>query len=306
MKFKKLIAPLVLCFASSTLANLAFAGAADMQTSDGNQMKFEYAGDNLRINTGQEGSYMVVNNDGLYVVSNANGTPMVIDAGKMMGMFGEMAATAPSIASSKIVSLEATGRRENIAGIKGEIYKLEYIDTSSEDVQTAELVLSDDPRAIKMSKAMNGFAAAMVKALGQDPKGANDLEKQMAKLDKGVLRYGDDMRVTAISDRTIASDRFVLPAAPTDLSGMSGIADAIKNAQKSQTNTSSTPTQAGEETQKTGLVSGFLSKFNKKADEQAERQQDRAEDKADEAVNDATDEAVDSAIDKALGKLFGN
>lgn len=302
MNCKNIIGSLVFCFASWTLANLAVAGAADMKTSDGNQMKFEYEGDNLRINTGQEGSYMVVNNDGIYVVSNANGTPMVIDAGKMMGMFGDMAATAPSIASSKIVSLEATGKRENNAGIEGEIYKLEYIDNSSEDVQTAELVLSDDPRAIKMSKAMNGFAAAMVKALGQDPEGANDLEKQMAKLDKGVLRYGDDMRVTALSDRTIASDRFVLPAAPTDLSGLSGLADMI-NAESSKT--SSTPAQADEQTEKKGLVSGFLSKFNKEADEQAERQQDRAEGKADDAVDQATDEAVDSALDKALGKLFG-
>jgi hypothetical protein len=172
------------------------------------------------------------------------------------------AATAPSIASSEIVSLEATGRREKNAGIEGEIYKLEYIDKSSEDVQTAELVLSDDPRAIKMSKAISGFAAAMVKALGQNPKGANDLEKQMAKLDKGVLRYGDDMRVSAISDRKIGNDRFVLPAEPKDLSGMSGLADMI-NSQS----TTDTSTQSEEKTEKKGLVSGFLSSFNKKAGE---------------------------------------
>ena len=306
MNPKKALGSLALLLATSTLANFALAGAADMKNADGNVMKFEYEGDKLRINTGQEGSYMVVNNDGMYVVSNADGQPMVIDAGKMMGMFGDMAATAPSIASSEIVSLEPTGRRENNAGMEGEIYKLEYIDNSSKDVQTAELVLSDDPRAIKMSRAMSGFAAAMVKALGQDPKGANDLEKQMAKLDKGVLRYGDDMRVTAISDRAIASERFVLPAAPTDMSGMSGIADAIKNAQKSQANTSNTSTASEERAENKGLVSGFLSKFNKKADEQAKRQQDRAEGEADDAVDEATDDAVDSAIDKAMGKLFGN
>ncbi|MEH6570169.1 MAG: hypothetical protein V7709_13905 [Halioglobus sp.] len=277
-----------------------------MKNSDGNQMKFEYEGDNLRINTGQQGSYMVINNSGMYVVSDAGGTPMVIDAGEMMGMFGDMAATAPSIASSEIVSLEATGKHENNAGIEGEIYKLEYIDNNSEDVQTAELVLSDDPRAIKMSRAISGFAAAMVKAMGQNPKGANDLEKEMAKLDKGVLRYGDDMWVTAISDRTIGSDRFVLPAPAQDLSAMSGIADAISNAQSSQTNASSTTGQTGEATQKKGLVTGFLSAFGRKADDQATRQQDRAEDQADDAIDQASDEAVDSVLDKAMGKLFGN
>jgi hypothetical protein len=40
MKCKKIVGSLVFCFASSTLANLAVAGAADMKNSDGNQMKF--------------------------------------------------------------------------------------------------------------------------------------------------------------------------------------------------------------------------------------------------------------------------
>lgn len=304
MKYKKFVGSLLVCASSWAVANLAFAGAADMQSSDGNKMKFEYEGDKLRINTGQEGSYMVINNDGMYVVSDAGGTPMVIDAGKMMGMFGDMAATAPSVASSEVVTLKATGRYEENAGIKGEIYKLEYIDNSSKDVQTTELVLSDDPRAKEMSKAISGFAAAMVKAIGQDPKGANDLEKQMDKLNKGVLRYGDDMRVTAISTRSIASDRFVLPAAPTDLSSMSGFADAIK-ANSGQATTSGAAGEAGEKTEKKGLVSGFLSSFGKKANEQSERQQDRADEKADDAVDEATDEAVDNVLDKAFGKLFG-
>ena len=309
MEFKKIIGSLLLCFASWTLANFAYAGAADMATSDGQKMKFEYEGDKLRINTGQEGSYMIVNNDGMYVVSDNGGEPMVIDAGKMMGMFGDMAATAPSVASSEIVSLEPTGKREKNAGIEGEIYNLEFIDKESGDVQTTELVLSDDPRAKDMNRAISGFAAAMVKALGQDPTGANDLEKQMDKLDKGVLRYGDDMRVTAISTRSIASDRFVLPAAPTDLSSMSGFADAIKanSGQTTATGTagSGTAGQTEEKTEKKGLVSGFLSAFGKKADEQAERQQDRADEKADDVVEEATDEAVDNVLDKAFGKLFG-
>lgn len=307
MKCKKIIGALAFYLASSALANLALAGAADMESSDGNLMKFEYEGDKLRINTGQEGSYMILNNEGMYVINNTGGQLMVIDAGKMIGMFGDMASTAPSVASSEVVSLKATDQREVIAGIEGEIYNLEYVDKDSEEVHTTQLVLSDDPRAIRLTEAMNGFALAMVTAAGQSPEGANELQAHMAELDKGILRYGDDMWISALSDRTISKDRFVLPAAPQDLSSMSGIADMI-NAEmaKTTTTTSDTGTQAEEETQKKGLVSGFLSSFNKKADEQAERQQDKAEEKVDEAAEQATDEAIDNVLDKALGKLFGN
>lgn len=302
MKCKTIVGSLIFCCACSSVANFAIAGAADMETPDGNHMKFEYEGDNLRINTGQEGSYMVINDAGMYLINNAGGQLMVIDAGKMMKMFAGMAPTAPSVASSEVVSLEETGRREAKAGIEGEIYNLEYIDKASGDVHTTELVLSDDPRAIAMTKAINGLAVAMVKATGQSPEGANELQAHMAKLDKGILRYGNDMWISAISDRTIASDRFTLPAAPTDLSAMSGLADAIN----AKSTTSGTSGQSGETTEEKGLVSGFLSAFGKKADEQAERQQDRAEDKKDDAIDEATDDAVDSALDKAFGKLFGN
>lgn len=304
MKCKKTIGSLLFCFACSITPNLAFAGAVDLETPGGNRMKFEYAGDNLRINTGQAGSYMIINTEGMYMVNNAGGQLMVIDAGKMIGMFGDMAPATPTVASSKVVSLVATGRREKLAGIDGEIYTLEYVDKASGDVQTTELVLSDDPRAIEMTRAMSGMAASMVKAMGQPLEGADDFQKHMATLDKGVLRYGKDMWVAAISNRTIARDRFVLPAAPTDLSVMSGIADALKSnsAQSATTNASG---QAGEETQKKGLVSGFLSVFGKKAGEQTERQQGRAETQTDDAVEKATDKAVDNVLDKAFGKLFG-
>ena len=127
----------------------------------------------------------------------------------------------------------------------------------------------------------------------------------MAKLDKGVLRYGNDMWVTDISDRTIASDRFVLPAAPKDLSSMSGLADII-NAKSAENTTSSASGRSEEATEKKGLVTGFLSAFGKKADDQAERQQGRMEEKTDDATDKATDEAADNVMDKALGKIFGN
>jgi len=299
---------------SATLPGMAFGGAADMKTTDGNSMKFEYEGSSLRINTGQEGSYMILNDKGMYVVNESGGRLTVIDAGQMLGMFGDMDATAPSVAGSEVVSLEATGQHEVYAGITGEIYNLEYFDEDAGQVQTTQLVLSTDPRAIQLTRAITGMASSMTKAAGKSGKGVNELQQHMSKLNKGVLRYGNDMWVTAISDRTIASERFVLPAKPKDLSGMAGMTEIFSQTGSSQASSSSSDSglteQSAEQPKKKGLVSGFLSSFSKKADDQAERQQNRAEDKVDDAVDDvvddATDKAVDSVLDKALGKIFGN
>lgn len=260
MSINTIRAPIMALIASSMISTLVFAGAADMTTADGNSMKFEYQGENLRINTGQEGSYMVINNDGMYVISNADGRMMVIDAGKMMGMFGDMAATAPSVADSKVVSLDATGQHEKHAGITGEVYNLEYIDDETGKKQVTQLVLSDDPRAISLTTAITGMAAAMAKAAGQEGDGINELQEHMRGLNKGVLRYGDDMWVTAISDRKIDSARFTLPTAPTDMSSLGGMAEMLKNIGDQQS-TSTEPSADPEKTK--GLVSDFLSTFGK-------------------------------------------
>ena len=306
MKVRNARVMLVGLSVASIIPGLVFAGAADMETTDGNHMKFEYEGSDLRINTGQEGAYMILNDNGMYVINDSGGQLMVIDATKMMGMFGDMKATAPSVAGSKVISLEATGQQEVYAGIKGEIYNLEYFDEEADQVQMTQLVLSDDPRAIQLTKAITRMASSMTKAAGTSGQGANELQKYMSKLDKGVLRYGNDMWVTAISDREIASQRFVLPAKPTDLSAMAGMTDILNQSGSVQTTTTGTKEQSGDQPRKKGLVSGFLSSFSKKADDQADRQQDRVEDKANDAVDDAADEAADNVLDKALGKIFGN
>lgn len=295
---------LALCLSAITASAVVFAGAADMKTTDGNRMKFEYNADQLRINTGQEGGYMILNDHGMYIVNVSAGRPTVIDAGEMMGMFGDMVSTAPSVAGSKIISLEATGQHEVNAGISGEIYKLKYFDEEAGEVQVTELVLSKDSRAIQLTRAITRMASSMTEAAGKRGEGANELQEHMSRLNKGVLRYGNDMWVTAISDRTIGDERFVLPAEPKDLSDISGMTNIFSQTSSGQVAGSTEPSV--EMTQKKGLVSGFLAAFSERVGDQAERQQDRVENKSNDALDDAADEAVDGLMDNALGKLFGN
>lgn len=278
-------------------ASQAFAGSAQLVNKNGDTMQFEYQGDKLRINPGTKETYMVLRDTNLYAVQDVGGKMMVIDAGKMMQMFGSMATSAtPSVTSSKVVSLKPTGRKEAYAGIKGEVYSLEYME-EGKGSQQMDLVLSSDPRAVELRDAFNNMARSLAKSVGTSAENADDLQRRLQSMKMGVIRYGDEMKLSAIDGAAVDGARFELPAAPTDLSGMAGIADYVKGAGQAGQGDGAQPAGEGG-----GLVSGFLSKFGSKAD----RQQERVENKTDEKVDSATDKAVDKTVDKVLGKIFGN
>ena len=262
----------------------AHAGAADLSTSEGTKMKFEYQGDDLlRINM-QEGNYMLVLEDQIYVVNRSDGETMVISLNQAMGMFGSMAdAATPSTVEGKLVSLKSLNRKETVAGIQGEVYEVRFIDHNGQE-QTSELVLSSDPRALELQRAMLNMAKNMAKAASKDVKGQEEFERKLGDMNMGILRYGEDMTVTAISDRKFDKAHFELPAQPTDLSALQGMFGGAGQAGGD-----------GSQGQSGGIMSGILGAFGQ------QEQQEGTE----EAKEEDTESGAES-VKKAFGRLFGN
>ena len=240
---------------------------------------------------------MLLRDGHIYVVTNSDGQLMVIDANQAMGMFGGMAGAAtPSSVASEVVSLEATGRMEQHAGITGEVYELEYIAENGKKHQT-ELVLTDDARARAFSKAMNGMALSLSKSAGKNfASAANDMQARLGALNMGVLRYGDDMVISAISDRTVDESRFELPAEPTDLSSIGALMS------QSRESGSAGQSSAPQEQKSGGVISSFLGALGKgKTDNNEEAGQNEQQDDGQET----DEEAEGNPLGKAFGKLFG-
>jgi len=203
----------------------AAAGTADVAAADGGTMRFEYAGDKLRVTTSQaDAPYMVVRDGKIYMVQDQDGQTMVIDLGQAMGMFGNLAGSVtPSMMATEVISLEATGAKETHGGVLGDVYTLRYR-TGDGKEQQADVVLSDDPRALAFRDAITRFAATMAQSIPQQQQQvSDDIQARLVAMNKGVLRYGKDMTVTAFSDAAVDEARFTLPAAPTDLSGIGRI-----------------------------------------------------------------------------------
>lgn len=263
-------------------AGSASADIAEVINADGDNMTFEYEGDQLRIEIKKDKGYMLVLGERIYAVSDENGEIMVIDVKQTLSMFGNMAQSAiPDMAGVNVESLEATGRSETVAGIKGEVYKLSYTDMEGRP-QESELVLSSDRRAMGFRDAVHRMASTLSSMLAQQ--GTHDrLQAQLAAQELGVLRYGEDMRVTSITETRVADARFVLPAEPTDLTGLGGLfgAGALGGGDG-------------------GFMSGILG--NNAAEKSAKSQeQEQEEEQAANPIENASKE-----IGKALGKLFGN
>lgn len=262
-------------------AGPAAADIAEVMDAEGNKMTFEYQGDQLRINMDRDSGYMIMQGERIYVVSESDGEIMVIDLKQTLSMFGNMAQAAiPDMAAVNVESLERTGRSETVAGISGDVYLMKFTDHEGKP-QQAEIVLSPDRRALGFRDAVHRMASSLSSMMAQQ--GTHDrLQAQLDGMDLGVLRYGDDMRVTAITETQVADARFTLPAEPTDLTGLGGLwgAGAVGGGEG-------------------GFMSGILG--NNAAEKAAESQNAEQEEKAANPIENAGKE-----IGKAFGKLFGN
>jgi hypothetical protein len=273
----------------------ASAGTATMQNADGSNAEFEYNDSMLRIGSGDADGYTVVRDGSIYVVSLNDGQPIVMDAGSMMKGFDVSAYAAPTDLTSEFLGLDDTGRSETVAGIKGRVYELRFKDGDGNE-QSEEIVLSEDARALEFRDALFIMLEVASSLTGGDANEAGrSIQKRLSDMDAGVLRYGNDMRLTRIDGSAVDPARFELPAEPMSLEGLGGMLGAM-GAQQTPADAAS----GGEDAGGGSLFSNMMNAIGGQADRQADRVGDTVEDE----VNREADEQVDNAVGKALGKLF--
>ncbi len=204
----------------------AQADIAEVVTGDGQTMTFEYDANNLRMNL-PEGNpgYMLRQQDKIYVVTQQGGRTMVFDLASAIQMFGDMAAGAtPAAVDAKVISLDATGKKETLGGLEGEVYQLEFVDHEGTRRST-DMVLSKAPLALTFRDSIFGLTEVMSRAIDKSTyqdelEATQEMQAKLEELNLGVLRYGQDLKIQSISDTAVAAERFVLPAQPIDIGAM--------------------------------------------------------------------------------------
>jgi len=283
-------------------ANSVVAGSATVESADGESVVFEYAdGDKLRVNTRQDDTYMVVRDSTLYAVSYNNGQPMVVNASNVMQGFADMAKmteqAAPSGTTAELVSIEATGRRETVAGISGEIYEI----TTREEGRdvTQEVVMSSDARAIEFRDALFTMAQASIQALDEElQKNSWEFRNELDAMNLGILRYGSEMKIAAIDGNRVAPSRFELPAEPVDMSNLGGLMGAFGGG-AGDSDTGASGNDSDPSSDIGGLFSGMMDKLGGRQD--TGEQAAEAETEEEKTPASQAGEAVGSAFKKLFG-----
>lgn len=95
----------------------------------------------------------------------------------------------------EVESFGATGEKEVVAGIQGEVYEIRWRDEDGR-THTDQAVLSDNPLAVELTSVMHEVARTYAEAMDREHSGV--VEDALSARGLGILRYGD-MRLTEIS-----------------------------------------------------------------------------------------------------------
>lgn len=218
----RISSPLLSAMATIAFAfsSLVLAGTATLESRTGGSVDLEYGDSKLRVSMpGTGGGYMLVRDNTMYIVSTQGGQTMVMDASAMMiGMAPAAGQMAPTPFNSEFVSLKDTGRDETVADMAGDVYEFTYKDENGTE-KTEEVVLSDDKRATELLDAIYSLSSIAGDMAGENAmEKGRELKERMDAMGVGVVRYGNEMRLTSVTTDAVPDARFELPAAPMDFS----------------------------------------------------------------------------------------
>lgn len=196
------------------------AGMLKIQYRDAQHIRYDFAGKKP-----DEAGALLLLKDSLYAI-----TPQgeVMDMAIVAGIAGAFGGAENKSKTKPKFSLEATGKKENVAGLAGEVYRW------SDGTHSGELVLSQDARARQLSQAMERVGDHMQQAMGNAQVAATfrQMRDHQALRDKGIVRSqettGSGMRLEHISALPLADALFVLPK-KTNAAALPGLPNGLPN-----------------------------------------------------------------------------
>jgi len=159
-------------------------------------------------------SYTLLSGGKVYSVScDESGACNVMDLGQMAGMasgFSSMFGGGDEPDTTEYdVRYEKTGRTETVAGYKGTVYEAKIYE-NGKLTSREEMVLSTHSNIKKLSEGWIAMAEALTQSMGDSFDDSMEEAKKMGY--GGMLRSGDDMRLTSLKIKNLNSSYYKLPA----------------------------------------------------------------------------------------------
>jgi hypothetical protein len=175
-------------------------------------------------------SYLLFNNQQGQVVTAYQGHPLVMDLDSMSQMaqsLGVMSVLGIDSESLQIhvISMEPTGKKEKVAGIEGEVYKLTW--SRNKIKQQDELVVSSDRRAWEYTEAWVDAIDAISKSSPSINIQGDELLTRVSRDKIGVLRLGNRFRLASVQSMPVSPARFVAPGTSITIPGLGDLLEGM-------------------------------------------------------------------------------
>lgn len=155
-------------------------------------------------------SYTLLSGGKVYSVNCEDGQCQSMDMAAMAGMAGGFTSLFGGGGTPEYdVRYEKTGRTEKVAGYKGMVYEAVVFE-DGQVVSRDEMVLSTHSNIKKLTDGWIAMAEALTQTMGESFRDSLEEAKKMGY--GGMLRYGDQMRLTKLSVRNLDSAYYKLPA----------------------------------------------------------------------------------------------
>lgn len=196
------------------MTGVSFADSTVVYDAEGGGMTIETRGDDVRLTPDGGGAYLILRDGKAYSVVDQGGQTIVMDMAALAQSMGRGGAQTNGAPEGRETSIERTGRTETIAGIEGEVVRV-----SSADGESVEVVMTDNQAVVDATDGLLAFADAMTQGMGGQMGGGgsalpSDALSDLKGFEGGILRAGDEMRVTSVDANAPAAARFELPAEP--------------------------------------------------------------------------------------------
>src|SRR5699024_3598468 len=233
MKFRsKLSTPFMhagkLAVAAAILPLAALAAGTATLEEDGGIMEVMWQDtDTARFGQADDDDYMLMQSGKVYLVMHEGGQQQVLDIGDMAQMFMSFLDedTLDELMPETLDSIEATGKTETDAGIKGEVYKISHT-TGKGETEQREAVLTGDKTVTELTEvALHTF-----RTLTATPELGKFVE-ELPKNRRGILRLDDSHTLASISSDKPDDSLFELPGKPQGLQDlMQGLTEMLEQA----------------------------------------------------------------------------
>ena len=170
--------------------------------------------------------YLLFNNRQAQIVSSYQGNTLVMDLASMNQMAQSLGVMKMLGIDSEtllvhVINMKATGKKETVAGIVGEVYKINW---SRNNVKHQdELVLSRSPLAWEYTAAWIDAIDVISKASPSIDIKGDELMAKVKKDKLGILRFGSRFQLVSAKSKVINPARFVAPDTSFNIPGLSDL-----------------------------------------------------------------------------------